>query len=205
MSTDVTPGHAFSISLCQVVDVNDPTQSGMCRLKELVGSGQTSQLASDVSNLPWHPMLYPSTNPNLKNIGGPHTGIKVGSNVLVLNFGKDKQDRCVLGTMCAAGNATPDGQPQFDSNVPPHAKIQQVADVTQPNYGDKAFSGMKATDTPNQPQNSQQSQQQIPIWYYAQTQGGIGQQGKSALYADLRQDQMANYAALTLGFGQTSG
>lgn len=106
---------------------DDPTQSGKVQVQ---WDNEQSQLGE--GDLPWTSSVFPSTNPSMGKVGGPHTGHMEGSRVIAIRVGKDGQDKLILGSLLSAGNSSPDSYPpKFESDAPAHAKSQQNGGESQ--------------------------------------------------------------------------
>lgn len=114
---------------------DDPTQTGKCKVKWNIGGINQSQLGED--DLPWSSILSPSSNPNLKNIGTPQTGLMKGSKVVGFSPSGDGQDVIILGSMPSAGKGGTDGTKDFKSDIPIPAQSQENGGQSQGSYGDK--------------------------------------------------------------------
>jgi Gp5 N-terminal OB domain len=122
-------------SIGTVVNVkDDPTQSGMVRVRWNVGGAAQDQIAD--TDLPWTKCLYHPANPSLGQVGGPHTGLLVGTQVMGCCVDGTGQDWMIMGTIVKAGTGDPDGQPTFDSDSPQPQKVQTNNGQSQPRYGD---------------------------------------------------------------------
>jgi hypothetical protein len=156
-------GGFFSVG--EVVDRFDPTQSGLLKVNWNMGGANQNEIGK--TDLPWSKALYPSSNPSLKQTGGPHTGLREGSRVF--GFSMDGQDYVILGSIVQGGKGEPDGKPEYDSEIPRPAKSEKVEGDgqgqvdPQPRYGDK---------------NDIVTQKSI--WKYAEEEGG--QDKKAAKY-----------------------
>lgn len=126
---------AGHVVIGEVVDANSPYQDGAVRVKWRVGSAVQDELAT--GDLPWTRVMFPSTNPSVSRMGGPHTGLRVGSKVYGFPADGAGQDFVIMGTMVSSGNGAPDDAQTPDSDIPTGAKVQQTDDVRQPHYGDK--------------------------------------------------------------------
>jgi hypothetical protein len=119
----------------KVVNVkDDPTQSGMVRVRWLLGALSQNAIGDD--DLPWSKVMFSPTNANIGAMGGPHVGLKVGTLVVGAPIGGDGQDVLVIGSLGRAGSGDADGQPVFDSDIPWAAKTQTNGGQKQPRYGD---------------------------------------------------------------------
>jgi len=83
--------------------------------------------------------MFPPTNPSLGGVGGPHTGLKVGSKVYGSPTDGSGQDFLIVGTLVAGGKGDPDQEQKSDSDVPAEAKEQTKDGLNQPRYGDRRY------------------------------------------------------------------
>lgn len=118
-----------------VVDNNDPWQAGNYKVRWQVGSAVQDQLSD--GDLPWSRTLFPPTNPSLKKVGGPHTGLLPGTRVYGFPVDGAGQDFVIIGSVVSAGQGQPDQQQTPDSEIPTGAKVHQVDGIDQPHFGDK--------------------------------------------------------------------
>lgn len=117
----------------EVVNVSDdPSQSGKVRVKWLTGAMSTPKL--NENELPWTGSLFPPTNPNKNQVGGPVTGLMKGSKVYGINIGDGEM--LILGSVPASGNSQPDQNASYDSDVPQPTKVSQNGGESQPRHGD---------------------------------------------------------------------
>ncbi len=123
--------------------LDDPTQSGMCKVRWNLGQINQSELKEE--DLPWTKSLMSAHSASLRGIGGPHTGY-IGSNegkgedtkVYGVSISGDGQDFIILGSVPSAGKGDVDGVPQYDSDIPQPGKIEKNGQgQVQPRYGDK--------------------------------------------------------------------
>lgn len=119
----------------EVVDTADPWQSGSVRVLWHVGSAVQDQLSKE--DLPWSRVMFSSTNPSLGQVGGPHTGLRVGSKVYGMPVDGAGQDFLVLGSVVSSGTGEPDQQQTPDSDIPTGAKQQTMDGLSQPRFSDK--------------------------------------------------------------------
>lgn len=152
----------------EVKDRMDPTQSGLLRVNWNIGGANQDTLGKE--ELPWSKVLYNSSDPALKQTGGPHVGLREGSKVF--GFSLDGQDWVILGSIVQGGKGEPDSNPTYDSDIPRPAKSQQVDGPSygvdpQPRYGD--VNDIVTQDS---------------IVKYAQDQGGPDK--NAAKFADLK-------------------
>lgn len=127
--------YAGLISIGTVVDVeNDPSQSGMVRVRWQTGSATQDKIQDD--DLPWTRVLFPATNPSLSQTGGPHTGLRVGSTVVGIPLDGSGQEFLVIGTIVRGGSGGLDSPPVYDSDIPQPSKVQSNGGETQPRFGD---------------------------------------------------------------------
>lgn len=124
------------ITVGEVVNVeDDPTQSGQARVKWLSGAAVADKVSDE--DRPWHPSLFPTSNPSLGQTGGPHTGLRKGSRVIGIPLDGAGQDFLILGTIVKGGEGGSDGGAKIDSDIPQPAKIQQNGGEDQPRWGDR--------------------------------------------------------------------
>ena len=122
------------IAVGEVMDVNDPWQHGAVKVQWKIGSAAQNELGLD--DLPWTKAMFPSTNPSLGQVGGPHTGLRKGSTVIGIPMGGDGQDFLIIGSLVSTGNGQPDQTQTPDSDIARAAKQSKNDDVSQPRYGD---------------------------------------------------------------------
>lgn len=124
------------IAVGEVVDhLNDPSQSGMVRVRWKTGSAVQDQIAD--GDLPWTRTMFPSTDPALSQTGGPHTGLRRGSLVVGIPLDGQGQDYLVVGTIVRSGTSSEGGgQSQYDSDLPRPSKSDSIGGQAQPRYGD---------------------------------------------------------------------
>lgn len=162
------------IAVGTVMDVDDPHQNGAVRVQWHIGAAAQDKL--EKTDLPWTKSMQPASDPSLGQVGGPHTGLRVGSRVIGFPYGGDGQDYMIMGTVVAGSNSSStnlDEQPKADSDIPRSAKEAKKDDVDQPRYGDvndvaKDDAGSVVTTS---------------IVKYAQDRGGPDK--RAADYADL--------------------
>lgn len=128
----------------EVVDrMSDPTQTGMVKVRWNMGQINQSDLSE--KDLPYSKSLMSRHSASIRGIGGPHTGY-IGSNegkgggskVYGMSISGDGQDMIILGSVPSAGKGDPDGQPQYDSDIPQPGKVEKNGTgESQPKYGDK--------------------------------------------------------------------
>lgn len=118
----------------EVSNVADPWQAGNVKVKWRVGSAMQDQLED--ADLPWTRVMHPPTNPSLGQVGGPHTGLKVGSKVYGVPVDGSGQDFIIMGTIVAGSNGQPDQTNDPNSDIPTAAKQQSMDSLQQPKYGD---------------------------------------------------------------------
>lgn len=118
----------------EVTNVADPWQAGAVKVQWRVGSAVQDELSDE--ERPWTRCLYPSTNPSLKQVGGPHTGLKVGSKVYGMPVDGSGQDFLIIGSIVPGSNGQPDQTNDPDSEVPTVVKQQEMDGLQQPKYGD---------------------------------------------------------------------
>jgi hypothetical protein len=107
------------VSMGEIIDRMDPTQSGQHKVKWKTGGANQDQMGGNDDH-PWSKTLSPSHNPSLNQTGGPHTGMRPGTKVMGISM--DGQDFFILGTMPSSGKGSADGSPTYDSDIPQHAK-----------------------------------------------------------------------------------
>lgn len=124
------------IAMGVVVDhENDPSQSGMVKVRWMTGAAVQDQLSDD--DLPWTRTLFPSTDPALSQTGGPHTGLRKGSTVVGIPLDGQGQDYLVIGSTVKSGSGSEGGgQVTYDSDIPRAAKSASIGGQAQPRYGD---------------------------------------------------------------------
>jgi hypothetical protein len=117
-----------------VVSIDDPWQSGSVKVRFQVGSAVQDQLSDD--DLPWSRVMFSSVNSSLKQVGGPHTGLQVGSRVYAVPVDGAGLDYLVIGSVVTSGTGEPDATQTPDSDVPTGTKMQALDSISQPRYGD---------------------------------------------------------------------
>jgi hypothetical protein len=127
------------VSMGEVIDRMDPTQSGQHKVKWKIGGANQDQFGGNDDH-PWSKSVYPSHNPSLNQTGGPHTGMRPGTKVVGISL--DGQDYFILGTMPSSGSGSTDGNATFNSDIPQPAKDTQSSGgvAAQPNNGDVRLS-----------------------------------------------------------------
>lgn len=122
------------VSIGEVIDRMDPTQSGQHKVKWKIGGANQDQFGGKGDH-PWSKSLYPSSNPSLNQTGGPHTGLRPGTKVMGISL--DGQDFFIIGSMPSSGKGEADGNPTYDSDIPQPAKDENSGEVgAQPRHGD---------------------------------------------------------------------
>jgi Gp5 N-terminal OB domain len=126
----------------EVISRQDPTQTGMVKVRWNLGQINQSDLKEE--DLPWSKSLMSRHSASIRGMGGPHTGYLAanegkgeGSKVYGISISGDGQDFIVIGSVPSGGSGNPDGQPQYNSDIPQPAKQQDVGGISQPRYGDK--------------------------------------------------------------------
>lgn len=123
------------IAIGEVVDVeNDPWQAGNAKVRWKIGAASQSDISDN--DLPWTRSMFPSSNPSLGQVGGPHTGLRKGSIVVGVPLAGDGQDFLIIGTIVKGGSGRPDRRQTPDSDVPRAAKENENNGLRQPRYGD---------------------------------------------------------------------
>lgn len=151
------------ITIGTVVNVeDDPSQSGQVRVRWQTGAAEQHEIADD--DLPWTRPLFPSTNPSVNQVGGPHHGLLKGSLVVGMPIDGSGQDFMIMGSMVKGGEGGHDQPAQFDSQIPQPAKQASNGGESQPRYGD--VNGVVTQES---------------IVQYAEAEGG----GTSAKYATI--------------------
>lgn len=141
---------------------DDPTQSGMVRVRWLTGGAVQHEIADD--DLPWTAAIHAGSNPSLGQTGGPHTGFREGTKVVGIPIDGQGQDFLILGSLVKMGTGDVDQPGTIDSDIPQAAKSNENGGETQPRWGD-----VNAVVT------------QKSIVEYAESEAG----GRSAKYATL--------------------
>ena len=80
----------------EVRDINDPTQSGRCKVR-IYGQEDNEQEVKD-DQLPWAVSLMPSTSASTNRMGAIPTGMVQGSRVLVMFLDEEEQYPIILGS-----------------------------------------------------------------------------------------------------------
>ena len=107
------------VTVGEVIDRMDPTQSGKHKVKWKSGGANQDQLGGGDDH-PWSGTIHHAANPSLNQTGGPHTGLRPGTKVFGMSI--DGQDFMIMGTMPSTGSGSPDGSPTYDSDIPQSAK-----------------------------------------------------------------------------------
>ena len=119
MATNKMGRTAGYVSMGEIIDRMDPTQSGKHKVKWKSGGANQDQMGGNDDH-PWSHMLHPSHNPSLNQTGGPHVGLRPGSKVMGISM--DGQDFFILGSMPSTGKGEADGKPTYDSDIAQHSK-----------------------------------------------------------------------------------
>jgi hypothetical protein len=123
------------ITFGEVVNVaDDPTQSGLVRVKWQLGAATQTEVPD--TDLPWTKSVLPSTNPSLKQTGGPHTGLQKGSRVVGVPIDGSGQEFLIIGSIVSSGTGKPDEKATLDSDIPRAAKVEENGGEKQPRHGD---------------------------------------------------------------------
>jgi hypothetical protein len=134
----------FGLVIGEVVNrLDDPTQSGQCKVRWNMGQINQSDLSE--GDLPWSKPLSSGHQGAIRGIGKAPLGFigssegKAGTKVYGFSFSGDGQDMHILGPVHAAGKGGVDGQPEYDSDLPQPSKVESNGQGggQQPRHGDK--------------------------------------------------------------------
>ena len=136
----------------EVRDINDPTQSGRCKVR-IYGQEDNEQEVKD-DQLPWAVSLMPSTSASTNRMGAIPTGMVQGSRVLVMFLDEEEQYPIILGSF-------------HRSLEPKHSQNESDSNKDDINSG-----GEKAIDTPYASSDLQGRQAQTKAPLNVSVEGG---------------------------------
>ena len=146
------------MTIGEVMDVKtDPSQTGRVKVQWHVGAASQGDMSTD--DLPYTSVLFPPTNPSQGGMGGPHTGLQVGTKVYGVPIDGSGQEFMIIGSVPRHGNGAVDTNPTYDSDLPHTAKVQENNGEQQPRHGDINYVVTKDKS----------------IWQYGQQVGGQDQ------------------------------
>ena len=119
-----SPTHSYGPSsgrylLAEVVNVNDPEQSGRVQIR-VIGYQEGIQ----ESDLRWARIKHSPTNPMNNGVGGPGVGLMVGSHVFAQFLDAEGQ-QCIIDGTIAAPKSMDDtgmGKDKNMADMPPHTR-----------------------------------------------------------------------------------